>query len=93
MPTVGMELTSAQTYTDSEGQEYVIHRLLNDDNGDCILAFCNSGGETLPATADGSGAGNHEAIGFARGCILMDQHDGTPYKNTGTNLIANFVAA
>ena len=92
MPTVGMELTTAQTYTDSSGDEYVIHRLLNDDNGDCILAFCNSGGFDLPVTADSVGEGNHEAIGFATGCLLIDQNDGIPYKNTGTNLIANFIA-
>ena len=87
MPTVGMELTTAQTYTDSSGDEYVIHRLLNDDNGDCILAFCNSGGQDLPATADST---DHPITGFAVGCLLIDTHNQKLYANTGTTAIANF---
>tara|TARA_Y100000592_G_scaffold98119_1_gene170389 strand:- start:137 stop:442 length:306 start_codon:yes stop_codon:yes gene_type:complete len=96
MPTVGLELTSAQTYTDQNSVSYVIHRLLNDDNGDCVFAFCNTTvGEStglLPATEDGDGTDDpkHEITGFAKGCILIDQRDGAVYKNTGTNLIADF---
>jgi hypothetical protein len=87
MPTVGMELTTAQTYTDDADATFVINRLLNDNNGDCILAFATLGSSNVPLTAD-----NNDLAGFAKGCILMDQDDGTPYKNTGSNLIANFEA-
>ena len=94
MPTVGLELTSAQTYTDAASVSYVIHRLLNDDNGDCIFAFCNTtvGDATgaLPDTSDSTDTPTHQLTGFARGCILIDQRDGAVYKNTGTNLIADF---
>ena len=85
MPTVGMELTTAQTYTDDDENTFVIHRLLNDNNGDCILAFATLGSTNVPLTAD-----ENATAGFAKGCILMDQSDGAPYKNTGTNLVANF---
>ena len=94
MPTVGLELTSAQTYTDASSRSYVIHRLLNDDNGDCILAFCNTtvGDATgdLPDGDDATDTPAHEIAGFSKGCILIDQRDGSVYKNAGDADAADF---
>jgi len=89
-----MELTTAQTYTDSAGKSYVIHRLLNDDNGDCILAFCAlASGADFPQSGDLSDptvASDHPATGFAKGCVLIETTTGKIRINTDSTDVANF---